>query len=144
MQTKTQIIAAVCTIFLLLSCSQQEEIVAPQPVKLKQRAIQKNPISKFQYSIPTITPCGYGFKVNIQFFGNPSVPTFEYQIEDANNLVVDTGFVGDGMNTNWVLNPCQVYTFKYWAYGYGSPGAGDPPTTVITATSDGCGNVFIC
>ena len=143
MKTKSKFFI-VLFLTLFFSCS-QEEIIEPQPIiEANEIPLKKSPTSKFQYSIPTITPCGYGFKVDIQFFGIPSVPTFEYRILDASNQVVDFGFIGDGMNTDWVLNPCQSYTFEYWAFGYGSPAAGDPPTTVITAISDGCGGLFVC
>jgi len=147
MQTKKSIIALVFTVFLIFSCTQEDEIMSAEPSTIEfqqQRQIKKDVVSKFQYSIPSITPCGYGFKVDILFFGVPPVSTFEYQIVNGLGVVVDSGFVGDGQNTNWVLNPCQAYTFKYWAFGYGSPGAGDPPTTVLTATSDGCGGMFLC
>lgn len=145
MYTKKHVVITVLMLSIFFSCSQDEVLVAPQQkTEIKAKALQKGPTSKFQYSIPTITPCGYGFRVDIQFFGVPAVPTFEYQIENGLGVVVDAGFVGDGQNTNWVLNPCQSYTFKYWAFGYGSPAGGNPPTTVLTATSDGCGGVFVC
>lgn len=145
MNTKKHLVITVIMLSIFFSCSQEEVLVAPQQnIEIKSKALQKGPTSKFQYSIPTITPCGYGFSVDIQFFGVPAVPTFEYQIVNGLGVVVDFGFVGDGQNTNWVLNPCESYTFKYWAFGYGSPAGGNPPTTVLTATSDGCGGVFVC
>lgn len=137
------VIVWVCLLGIMVSCTQEEDLT---PVTIKKEE-PKVPVlhSKSYVKYPTIgvysvTPCGYGFKVQFYYLGTGGMAigvTKPYEIYNASGVLVDSGNVTHNGNTNWVLNPCEVYTVKIDA---------GPFTGIVTytVTSDGCGGLFIC
>ena len=96
--------------------------------------------SKSPIAVADLSPCGYGFYVNIDLMGVPSLEAYPYTISiSGTSTVVDSGTISNGSNTNWVLSPCTEYDFEFW----GSE-ACSSCSTIQTLTTDGCGGVFIC
>lgn len=149
---KKIIIFTVITMFFLLpSCSDDSETIMNQNETIQNQLNfldRKSIYPKAPVWIGTPTGCGYGFNMFIAYITSPNTPAFGvslyYEIETMTGAVVDSGYVSHGINTNWVLSPCTTYKVKIWGWGGNSttwPNGNNPP---IIATTDGCGNVFIC
>lgn len=128
-----------------VSCSQDDDTILPNSVESKEKPSGERSATKKKYKFPTIavhsvTPCGYGFKVKFYYLGTGAMATGvtkPYQIFNSSGTLVDSSTVTHNGNTNWVLNPCEVYTVQIDA---------GPFTGIVTftVTSDGCGGTFIC
>lgn len=134
------------SILMFLSCSEDQsdefKTNLEQNVHLEQRSI-KDDTKSAPFAIASITGCGYGFKVDMTLFALSSSQQFNYEVWYGTTLI-DGGTVSQGMNTAWVLSPCIQYEFRFWGWPWTGPLTGNLPSQVLTATSDGCGNVFIC
>lgn len=125
-------------LLLLMTCfsCQQEEVLPLESISEESGVVSR---LKKKCPAPTITlsPCGYGFKFNINRSGSVDLGSYNYIIQNnATGVTVDSGIISNGMNTSWVLSPCTLYdvTIYDWCVG---------PVT-ITVTSDGCGGLFLC
>ncbi|OUS02832.1 hypothetical protein A9Q86_01930 [Flavobacteriales bacterium 33_180_T64] len=135
------------SILMFFSCSIEDEsneykTSAEQNVQLEKQS-RKDKTEFSPFSIASITGCGYGFKVDMTLFALSSSQQFNYQVV-LGNSVVNQSTVSQGMNTDWVLSPCTQYEFRFWGWPWAGPLTGHPPTQILTATTDGCGNIFIC
>lgn len=81
------------------------------------------------------TGCGYGFTIHVMWgTANPYVGNIPYIIKTMSNVTVDSGIVQNGQNTNWVLAPCTTYKVILTLF----------QVQTVTATTDGCNNLFLC
>lgn len=150
-----KLVTVIFFMIFTLSCTNEDETLELIPkleltpkLELFQRAekgvlyqadfkITKNKM--YPFAIPSITGCGYGFKVNMTLFAYEPAHLFYYEIWDATDtLLINDGTVSQGANTDWVLSPCTTYIFKFWSNPWGGP------TTILTGVSDGCGGLYIC
>ncbi|WP_298758066.1 hypothetical protein [uncultured Psychroserpens sp.] len=137
------------SILMLFSCSIDDEsnahkTNAEQNVQLEKRSA-KDKTESAPFAVASITGCGYGFKVDMTLFALSSSQQFNYQVViPGTTTVVNEGTVSQGMNTDWVLSPCTQYEFRFWGWPWTGPLTGHPPSQVLTAYTDGCGNIFIC
>lgn len=139
------ILCAFLVIVFFVSCSQEDEISSPNSIEKNVTSSGNRTTIKKKFKFPTIgvhsvTPCGYGFRVKFYYLGTGAMATGvtkSYQIFNSSGVLVDSSIVTHNGNTNWVLNPCEVYTVQIDA---------GPFTGVVTftVTSDGCGGTFIC
>lgn len=87
----------------------------------------------------TLSPCGNGFSAQISYMGAPMNGDYRYQIRIAGtNILVDEGTISNGENTNWVLESCTEYDFKFWGCNPSNY------STVQTIRTEGCNGVFDC
>ena len=132
---------------LIFSCSKEE--INSNQVNLnieKEINESKTPITVIAKCPLRIKPtaCGHGFTVFVYNYGNPTTPvtgvSVYYQILTIPSaVVVDSGYISHGMNTNWVLSPCTNYTFRIY------PCKGNLTYFIdVVAQTDGCGGIFLC
>lgn len=140
---------AILSLLMLCACAPEDDTNnyntnTQQNSQSEQRTRQDNP-KVAPFAVASITGCGYGFKVDMTLFALPSNQQLHYQVWDASGtILIDEDTVSQGMNTNWILSPCTDYQFKFWGWPWAGPLTGHPPSQVITGTTDGCGNIFIC
>lgn len=137
----------VLSMLILCACTTEEDTNpyntnTQQNSQSEERSRQDQPKAA-PFATASITGCGYGFTVDMTLYALPSNQQLYYQIW-LNNTLVDEDTVSQGMNTNWVLAPCTTYEFWFWGAPWTGPNTGHPPSQVITGTTDGCGNIFIC
>lgn len=137
------------SILMFFSCSTEDQSSeyntnAEQNVQLKLNS-RKDETKLAPFAIASITGCGYGFTVDMTLFALPSSQQFNYEVWDVSGTnFINGGTVSQGMNTSWVLSPCTSYEFRFWGWPWTGPLTGHPPSQTIIATTDGCGNIFIC
>lgn len=124
---------------LLITCfsCQQEEILPQNSLTEEAGAVSARPIKKCPAPTITLSPCGYGFKFNITRGGLPDTGTYYYVIKNnLTGVTVDSDFITNGNNTNWVLSACTLYDVTVYDWCVGA--------VTQTKTSDGCGGLFVC
>ncbi|WP_299336669.1 hypothetical protein [uncultured Psychroserpens sp.] len=137
------------SILLLFSCSIEDEsneydTNSEELIQLERKP-RKDKTESAPFAVASITGCGYGFKVDMTLFALSSSQQFNYEVWDVSGTnLINSGTVSQGMNTDWVLSPCTTYQFRFWGWPWTGPLTGHQPSQVLTATTDGCGNVFIC
>ncbi len=128
------------------SCQKEENLMREmEPLRSiptsDSKEVEAQSSERCPMALITLSPCNRGFTFYATRDGvTPDTYVFAYEVRTMANVVVDTGTVSYGGNTNQVLNYCQQYRIIFYDWCGGGPGS----SLDFTRTTDGCGGTFLC